>query len=121
MVANAPTFAEIRPRLMEITRGKTVIAYNVKFDRGMLKTHRKRYDLPPLEAADWDCAMEAFAQFYGEYSRKYRDYRFQSLETACRSMGIDHAAPHEAAGDCQATLRLIRALAAWKPQVNKEI
>jgi DNA polymerase-3 subunit epsilon len=116
MVADAPTFAEIRPRLMEITRGKTIIAYNVKFDRGMLKAHRKRYELSPLEPADWDCAMEAFAQFYGEYSRKYRDYSYQSLETACSYMGIDYAAPHEAANDCQATLRLLKALAAWKPR-----
>jgi len=117
MVADAPTYPEIHPRLLEVTRGKKIIAYNERADRSMIKAHRKRYDLPPLES-EWDCAMEAFAQFYGEYSTKYRDYRYQSLSTACSYLGIAHHDAHDAAADCQATLRVIKALAVWKPDFH---
>jgi DNA polymerase III subunit epsilon len=120
MVEAAPSFSDVYPRLIEVTRGKLIIAYNAEFDSSMVRWHVKRYKLPPLEAVDWDCLMEAYAEFYGDWSRRYRDYRYQSLSSACDDMKVRHNAPHQAAGDCFATLELLRALAAWMPTFNQD-
>jgi hypothetical protein len=44
--------------------------------------------------------MRSYAEFYGEYSTKYKDYKYQPLE-----------GDHSAIGDCKATLRLIKLMA----------
>ena len=115
MVANAPRFGEIYPFIEWVTRNKTIIAYNSDFDEGMIETHLKRYSLPALHNVEWYCLMTWFATGYGRYNYRRRRHDWVSLVDACRYMDVDHTAPHEAVGDCQASLRLLRALATWKP------
>src|SRR5215217_2529284 len=56
----APSLAAVWPRLTQLLGGRTVVAYNVAFDRQVLQQSAARYGLPPLDA-DWVCLMEAYA------------------------------------------------------------
>lgn len=100
-VANAPRFAEVYPVLAELLRGKRVVVYNADFDTMILEGTCRHYGLPTIEAAEYDCAMIAFARYCGEWSDYFGDFKWQPLP------GGDHTA----IGDCRATLDLIKGMA----------
>lgn len=100
-LSNAPTYADISPRLDAITRGKQLIAYNVEFDRRMLAQSARAAAAPRLSCS-WDCAMLAYSRFVGEWDFRKNDYKWHKLPSAA----------HDAIGDCRATLELIQHIAA---------
>jgi len=100
MVAGAPTFDAIYERLAAVLAGKRIVAYNADFDRGVLGGECQRYNLPLL-ANRWECAMEAYAEWYGEWSDYHQNFRWQRLP------GGDHSA----AGDCRAVLEIMHLMA----------
>jgi DNA polymerase-3 subunit epsilon len=110
MVTGAPSFADLYPQIAALLAGRTVVTYNVDFDRRMLWQACRRYDLPLIEA-DWNCAMVAYAEWYGDWSDYRRGYRWQPLDEARREFDLDFDGSHGALGDCRATLGLIKALA----------
>ncbi len=123
MVETAPTFPEIWEQLRPLIADKPIVAYNAEFDRRMLRQNRIRHGLRPIPWArhvegrrwpvsNWQCAMLSFSCFYGEWHRRYRDYRYQSLATACShfDVHVDRQA-HGAVGDCLRTLEVLRAMA----------
>ena len=63
-LAGAPSFVEIWPRLTQLLSSQTVVAYNVAFDRRVLRQSAARYGLPELEA-HWVCLIEAYTSFTG--------------------------------------------------------
>jgi len=93
-----------------LLRHRPVLAYNAAFDRRLLAQTCTMYGLPPLEIAAWDCVMERYACFWGEWSNT-GSYKPQSLSTACSQQGIDVHGHHEAVQDCLLTLALIKAMA----------
>lgn len=122
MVAEAPTFASLFDDLTALLHGRTVIAYNAAFDRGILSHEfyrllagRPTVAEPPgarnerinrearawCQAIRWECAMEAYAAWWGEWSSYHGDYRWQPL-----------GGGHRALGDAQACLAVIREMAA---------
>ena len=120
MVADAPPFLDVYPRLCELLQGQSIVCYNVSFDRRRLKESCERHHLPVIEAT-WKCAQVAFAQFYGDYSRKYGDYKYKSLSFACAYLGVDMVPTHDGAEDALATLHVVRALASPpKPKETKK-
>jgi DNA polymerase III subunit epsilon len=100
MLAGAPTFPQIAPRLCEVVGARTVIAYNAEYDRRMLA---QTAVMSGARAPHWtwDCAMIQYARFVGEWNPRRGEYRYQRLR----------AGDHSAAGDCRATLKLIAAMA----------
>lgn len=50
---------------------------------------------------DWQCAMLKYSCFVGEHHEYYRDYKYQALRGG-----------HRAVGDCQATLAVLKRMAA---------
>jgi len=59
-VAGAPPWAGVLPRLLEVTRGRTVLAYNAAFDSGVIAQHTCRDELDPGHLQDdgrWACLM----------------------------------------------------------------
>jgi DNA polymerase-3 subunit epsilon len=100
-VAAAPTFPEVYPQLVALLAGRDVVAYNAAFDRSMVHAARRRYGLPRLGVKSWQCAMQQYSVWCGEWSAFWEDYRFQALP------GGNHAA----AGDCLATLHVLRVMA----------
>jgi DNA polymerase-3 subunit epsilon len=99
MVATAPPFPEIYPRLRTALGDKKIIAYNVAFDRDFVQASCRQSGLPEIENR-WSCAMRAYAKYYGDWSEHWNSFKNQPL------MG-----DHTAAGDCRAVLALIHALA----------
>lgn len=109
MLADCPTWDQVYWPVRELLEGKQVIVYNAAFDSGILDYSGYLYQLPQLEV-NWHCAMETYAKYYGEWSRYHGSFKWQRLQ------GGDHSA----AGDCQATLALIRRIAESKLSTEEE-
>jgi DNA polymerase III epsilon subunit-like protein len=100
MLAGAPTFAALSPRLAQAVAGRRIVAYNAEYDRRLLKqTALMSGGRAPQ--AQWECAMLAYSRFVGEWDSRKNDYRFQRLPSG----------DHSAAGDCRATIKLIELMA----------
>jgi DNA polymerase III epsilon subunit-like protein len=72
-VADAPLLAEVLPRLLDVTRDRTVIAYNAEFDAGRIAAHaeRDRLDVEHLaRTASWSCLMRRRAAWEGHSRRR---------------------------------------------------
>lgn len=106
MVEDAPSLDQVWPSVLTALTGRTVIAYNVDFDRRVLSSEARRLDLEPWIFSDcaWHCAMKWYAR------ASYRT-RWCSLRTACTEQEIEHITAHRALGDARATLALIQRLA----------
>jgi DNA polymerase-3 subunit epsilon len=102
-VVNAPPFLEVYPKIAEVLAGKTVITYNVDFDKPVLNRVCRRAEQPVI-SAKWFCAMLAYSA--------YRNYLgFIKLTTACKYERIIVADAHRAMGDCKLTLALMQKMA----------
>jgi len=120
MLIDAPTFPEVYPQLCHILgAASTIIIYNASFDRGILERSRKIHELPFYPVAEFyessnvcygwkglECAMLWYAQWVGEWSNRYNDYKWQPLYGG-----------HRALGDCRATLELLHKMA---EDINEE-
>lgn len=95
-VAGAPQWPVVLPRLLQVTEGRTVLAYNADFDADVIAADCARYGLGPAHLADpsnWGCVMERRADWVGE-------------EKWARLNG-----GHRALGDTRAALGVLRAIA----------
>jgi hypothetical protein len=107
-LAGAPTMAQVWPRLEEVLRGRTVIAWNASFDQARLRAEHQRViggaALPEWLARPWECAMRRHAAWAGEPNTQSGGYRNHKLEGG-----------HRAQGDCQAVLDRLRQMASTAP------
>jgi DNA polymerase-3 subunit epsilon len=109
-LAAAPTLPEIWEKFLAAIAGKTtIITYNASFDHSILQRDTSRYSLP-MPAANWQCLMHKYAQYYGEYSDYWGDYKWQRLP------GGDH----RATGDAQAALELLRGMAQYLERLPEQ-
>jgi DNA polymerase-3 subunit epsilon len=111
MLLEAFPFADYYPQLAEIFEGKVLLAYNIDFDHSSLNYTCNRLELEPFNFAKRHCLMELFAQYVGDYSHYWRDFRWQSLP----------GATHNALEDCQAALELLKEMAETLPEADEEI
>lgn len=117
-VADAPTFDQIAAELLAVLRGRRIVTYNADFDQAVLQREvMRKYDYGWRQAIDfwqrgyrWRCAMELYAQFYGDWSEHHGDYRWQPLP------GGDHTA----LGDARATRDLLQWMAD-RPRFEDEL
>lgn len=99
-LVGAPTWAAVLPRLLHVSAGRQVLAYNVEFDAGVIRADTERYGLTlgPLERSDrWDCVMLRRAQ------------------TLPGGSPLALGAGHRARGDALAALDVLRDMAALSP------
>ncbi len=111
MVSDAPTWQEIGPKVFDLVEGKTVIIHNAKYDRHILHSSAEKWDMPHVDwktHASFICAMEAYAEFWGDWNDWRGAYRWQKLTAACYQQGIEVANAHNALGDCLMTLALVK-------------
>ncbi|RLK54429.1 3'-5' exonuclease [Actinokineospora cianjurensis] len=123
MVAGAPRFAAVLPTLTEVLAGRRVIIYNAAYDtrvlRNELSHHHRAVDADTAPTEEWvqhpavavwmagwrpECAMDAYAAWYGDWHHYWRDYRWQPL-----------GGGHRAADDCAAVLRILTTMAGHNP------
>lgn len=100
-LAVAPTLPEFWPQLQEALRDRVILAaYNASFDRARLAQSAACYGLQDL-TQEWECAMDAYAAFCGNWS----DY-------SCRYIWIPLAGTHRAVVPALAALERVREMAA---------
>jgi len=116
MVAKSPTWKDLAATVADILRGREIVVYNAEYDLRMIY---RSHQLSGAQTngwrtiANWHCAMEMYAQFYGDWSDYHQSYRWQKLTVACAQQGIDDpvAPAHSALGDCLRTLALVKVMA----------
>lgn len=97
MVATAPTFEEIAPRIFSLLQGKVFIAHNVNFDYSFIKHH--------LAHAGYDLTCQKLCTV--RLSKKvFPGMPSYSLGNLCRQFGIQIENRHRAGGDTTATVKL---------------
>jgi DNA polymerase-3 subunit epsilon len=107
MCDNSPTWIDLAPKIKQLLEGKLLVVYNAVYDRKMMHQTAERHGLPKVEwkeICEWHCAMEAFAEFYGDYNRYRGSYRWQKLVIAARHCGVAYEDAHNALVDCQMAL-----------------
>lgn len=103
-VESAPTFADLMPRLRELLSGKDVVIYNAVYDTRLMEQSAAACGLSyevPIFSGEYACAMEMYAQWVGDWSDYWGNYRYQRLP------GGDHSA----LGDARACLAVLRRMA----------
>lgn len=120
-VAQAPAFAEVFPRLLELCEGKTLCVYNTEYDMRILRQSLeasfeivKNEDLVETYldfiCSEKICVMNVFAEFYGEPG-PYGLYKWQSLSFAANFFNIPTSNAHRAVADCKMTLDVLKNMA----------
>lgn len=119
MVKDAPTWEHVSDNLLgDLLEGKQVIVYNVSFDRHVMRQldWRRRIREPRWASSEWHCAMEAFAEYYGDYNNYRQSFNWKSLSLAANHMQVKEVDAHTALGDCLMTLEVVRAMASEKAE-----
>ncbi|WP_411753639.1 3'-5' exonuclease [Serratia sp. (in: enterobacteria)] len=115
MVMNAPLWTEVCHKVGALMSGRTVVMYNASYDARLLdQTDLIWGVIPDLKngLADFQCAMRAYAEFYGQCSER-GGYKWQKLTAAAEQQGIKiQGTAHRALSDCLTTLGVIKAMAA---------
>jgi len=118
-VSEAPGWAEVAPRVVDILTGKDVVVYNAVYDR---KIMHKSAEYAGIEKIDWKvlspwvCAMEAFAEFYGDWNDFHQSYRWQKLSFAADHCGVAVKNAHDALGDVLMTLGIVKHMMIITPE-----
>ena len=95
-----PLFEHYRDRIQELFDSADVlVTYNGKFDIAMLKGEGIQFK---KNFNHYD-VMLLFAPIYGEYNRKHRSYKWQTLSTCADYYGYEFKA-HDSLEDVRATL-----------------
>ncbi len=103
-VATAPPWPGIHNQVEHILRSASIVViYNAEYDLRLLHQTCALYQLSMTNPRyQVECAMKRYAQFVGEWNDVYDDFRWQRLK----------GANHRALGDCMATLRVMKEMAA---------
>lgn len=95
---DAPTFAELFPRMNQWIEGRKLVAHNASFDRSVLSKTMEHYrlDYNSLKIPQWECTLKI-----------YRTLGFQpcKLSDCCRRLDIE-LNHHEALSDAVACAHL---------------
>lgn len=109
MVATAPSFPDVYPRIVEVLKDKRILIYNAEFDIKILNYCCHLHNLPILKLQKRsECLMEWAAQWGGDWSNYYKDYKYFPLPSG----------NHRALGDCLAALDLLKNMAADSAQIH---
>ncbi len=107
MVRDAPTFAQVAKRILELTEGTIFVAHNVAFDYNFIKA----------EFASMGYTYKRNTLCTVRLSRKLIPGKVSySLGRLCESLGIEIHARHRAEGDAVATAKLFDLLLHLKNQ-----
>jgi DNA polymerase III epsilon subunit-like protein len=110
MVQDSPAWHDLRPTVLRLIKDKDVIVYNATYDRKLMHWSDEMWDNTHIDYklySQWYCAMEAYAEFYGEINTYYGSYKWQSLTNAMVQQGLEVSNEHSALGDAMMTLRLL--------------
>lgn len=112
MVADAPSWMEILPTVIDLT-SKGWVAYNASFDFRMLQQAGGRLAKDSEDIRYPECVMQLYAEHNGEWDPRRRKYKWKRLVEAAKSLDVDvgEGVAHRALYDCRMTLGVIQAIA----------
>jgi DNA polymerase-3 subunit epsilon len=115
---NCRSWPDVYKDYVEITAGKNIIAYNVSFDRRIIRQTCEAYGLT-MKRRKWHCLMLAFSELAGR--RRYFDgewdYRWHKLDTAAWAFDVQpNDDAHSALGDCKTTLAVALGFLNFDPE-----
>ena len=99
MLQDAPEFPDIYPTLQRILLNKHVVIYNAPFDKSVIANCCLYYDLPTFYLRV-SCAMRYYAQYFGEWSDYWGNYKWQKLR----------GGSHRARSDTWACYQLVKSM-----------
>ncbi len=113
MLATAPRFVDVWPLIAAILRRfRRVLVYNAAFDHRLLAATASRYGLR-VPGGAWECLMEQYAVYYGDWSSYHQSYTWQTLDMACADLAVSvEGEAHRAPVDALSALGVLKALAA---------
>lgn len=113
MLASAPRWMIVWPKVEAVLAGRTVGVYNADFDLRLLQQTNARYKMRWImpQGASFFCVMKLYAQFYGERNPKTGGYRWQSLENAGRQCQLPQPNAHRTVADSLLTRALLQYMA----------
>jgi len=113
-VMSSPDWETVRGLVLDTIEGENVVVYNAVYDRRLMHQSDEALSLEKIEwgkLSKYFCAMEAFAEIYGEWNEYRGNYRWQPLNEALRHYKLESPAEaHTALADCQSTLAVCRAM-----------
>jgi DNA polymerase-3 subunit epsilon len=119
-VLNAPTFAEVAPRLVALLAGRVLVAHNASFDTRFLLAELERAGYWPTTGVVTLCTMQLARDFLPGTGR--------ALADCCAAYDIDLDGAHRASVDAEATARLLGAYIAsaddpefWFGQISEAL
>jgi DNA polymerase-3 subunit epsilon len=99
MVEDAPTFAQVAPRLLEILDGAVFVAHNVRFDHGFVVNELARLEIP----------LKIKTLCTVRLSRKlYPQHKGHGLDAIMQRHGLHTVARHRAMGDVDVVLQWLQ-------------
>ncbi len=112
-VQDAPQLPEVWTALNHILSTRCVVIYNAAFDLRLLAQSAKKYGLFPQQPPEVHCAMLLYANYHGAWNDEYEGYLWQRLGDAAKQcrVKLDNVQLHRAAGDCEATRRVMAYMA----------
>lgn len=121
MVADAPCWFDIQiDVLAKLGSCETLVIYNASYDLRLIEQtmYMCGSDNPVAIRCfnkikeKSECAMLAYAEYYGDWNEYHENYRWQRLTSAADQQGVVVAGKaHRALSDCFMTSGLIRAMA----------
>lgn len=110
LVADAPSWPDVYSKFYQLISGRKIVVYNSDYDTRLLDQTNDDWGLTEpsyIERPEFECAMLAYAEFYGQKSER-GGYKWQKLTAAAEQQDvIIEGAPHRALSDCQTTLGLL--------------
>lgn len=115
MVASAPTWTEVIEQFESIVQARALVIYNADYDIHIIDQTSNRHNVLETLRLDAECAMLAYAKFYGEWDDHRNKFKWQRLGNAARQQGVViQGKAHRALADCRMTLGVIKAMADGK-------
>jgi DNA polymerase-3 subunit epsilon len=111
MVATAPRWIVVWPKVEAVLAGRPVGIYNADFDLRLMQQTHAKYKMRWQFPGEAFCIMKLYAQFYGEWNPRTGGYRWQSLENAGRQCGILLPNAHRTIADTLLTRALLQYMA----------
>lgn len=107
MLANAPRWMHVWPKLEAVLANKAVGIYNAEFDLRLMQQTHTHYKMRWHFPGEAFCIMKLYARFYGEWNPRTMDYKWQSLENAGKQCGIALPNTHRGVADTLLTRAIL--------------
>lgn len=101
-VQGAATWDVVVQVLSRLLPGRNVFIYNADYDLKIMRNHCLKNGIARgfMEQASFYCAMQMYAEFYGDWNDYHQSYRWQRLGDAAQRFGSGFEPAHDARNDC---------------------